>query len=123
MKKSFYLSPDMGSKHLYLVDLDIFLDQKRDFDLVRSLVLECVCLLISSCACSFSLSLPHLQVYGPETTQRELFQGTVKDLVKEVLEGGNSLVFTYGVTNAGKTFTFLGPFPFVIDWMPVKAKY
>ncbi|XP_030296755.1 kinesin-like protein KIF20B isoform X2 [Sparus aurata] len=49
------------------------------------------------------------QVYGPETTQRELFQGTVKDLVKDVLEGGNSLVFTYGVTNAGKTFTFLGP--------------
>ncbi|XP_074503155.1 kinesin-like protein KIF20B isoform X2 [Sebastes fasciatus] len=49
------------------------------------------------------------QVYGPETTQRELFQGTVKDLVKDVLEGENSLVFTYGVTNAGKTFTFLGP--------------
>lgn len=51
-----------------------------------------------------------LQVYGPETTQRELFQGTVRDLVKEVLQGGNSLVFTYGVTNAGKTFTFLGLF-------------
>ncbi|XP_039995193.1 kinesin-like protein KIF20B isoform X2 [Xiphias gladius] len=49
------------------------------------------------------------QVYGPETTQRQLFEGTVKDLVKDVLEGGNSLVFTYGVTNAGKTFTFLGP--------------
>uniref|UniRef100_A0AAQ4R9N2 Kinesin family member 20Ba n=1 Tax=Gasterosteus aculeatus aculeatus TaxID=481459 RepID=A0AAQ4R9N2_GASAC len=49
------------------------------------------------------------QVFGPETMQKELFQGTVKDLVKEVLEGGNSLVFTYGVTNAGKTFTFLGP--------------
>ncbi|KAK1905084.1 Kinesin-like protein KIF20B [Dissostichus eleginoides] len=42
-------------------------------------------------------------------SQKELFQGTVKDLVKDVLEGGNSLVFTYGVTNAGKTFTFLGP--------------
>ncbi|XP_070697167.1 kinesin-like protein KIF20B [Pempheris klunzingeri] len=49
------------------------------------------------------------QTFGPETTQRDLFQGTVKDLVKDVLEGGNSLVFTYGVTNAGKTFTFLGP--------------
>lgn len=49
-------------------------------------------------------------MYGPETTQRELFQGTVKDLVKDVLEGGNSLVFTYGVTNSGKTFTFLGLF-------------
>ncbi len=49
-------------------------------------------------------------MHGPETTQSELFQGTVKDLVKDVLEGGNSLVFTYGVTNAGKTFTFLGRF-------------
>ncbi|XP_076600042.1 kinesin-like protein KIF20B [Chaetodon auriga] len=49
------------------------------------------------------------QVYGPETSQRELFQGTSKELVKDVLEGGNSLIFTYGVTNAGKTFTFLGP--------------
>ncbi|CAG05136.1 unnamed protein product, partial [Tetraodon nigroviridis] len=49
------------------------------------------------------------QVYGPDTTQKDLFDGTVKDLVKHVLEGGNSLVFTYGATNAGKTFTFLGP--------------
>ncbi|KAM7408270.1 hypothetical protein PAMA_002125 [Pampus argenteus] len=49
------------------------------------------------------------QVYGPDTAQSQLFEGTVKDLVKDVLEGGNSLVFTYGVTNAGKTFTFLGP--------------
>ncbi|CAL8297938.1 unnamed protein product [Merluccius merluccius] len=49
------------------------------------------------------------KVYGPETSQQDLFEGTVKDLVRHVLEGGNSLVFTYGVTNAGKTFTFLGP--------------
>uniref|UniRef100_A0A3P9IH86 Kinesin family member 20Ba n=1 Tax=Oryzias latipes TaxID=8090 RepID=A0A3P9IH86_ORYLA len=49
------------------------------------------------------------KVYGPETTQRELFDGTVKDLVKDALEGTSTLVFTYGVTNAGKTFTFLGP--------------
>ncbi|XP_059374849.1 kinesin-like protein KIF20B [Carassius carassius] len=49
------------------------------------------------------------QVYGPDTTQKEMFDGTVKGLVKDVLEGQNSLVFTYGVTNSGKTFTFLGP--------------
>ncbi|XP_034040947.1 kinesin-like protein KIF20B [Thalassophryne amazonica] len=49
------------------------------------------------------------QVYGPETSQKELFDGTVKDLVRDVLEGGDSLLFTYGVTNAGKTFTFVGP--------------
>ncbi|XP_076154133.1 uncharacterized protein kif20bb isoform X2 [Alosa pseudoharengus] len=49
------------------------------------------------------------QVYGPDTTQQQMFDGTAKGLVKDVLEGGNSLIFTYGVTNAGKTFTFLGP--------------
>ncbi|XP_017339812.1 kinesin-like protein KIF20B isoform X3 [Ictalurus punctatus] len=49
------------------------------------------------------------KVYGPETTQRHIFDGTTKALVKDVLGGENSLVFTYGVTNAGKTFTFLGP--------------
>ncbi|XP_060795753.1 kinesin-like protein KIF20B isoform X2 [Neoarius graeffei] len=49
------------------------------------------------------------KVYGPETTQRQIFDGTTKALVKDVLGGENSLVFTYGVTNAGKTFTFLGP--------------
>ncbi|XP_059376232.1 kinesin-like protein KIF20B [Carassius carassius] len=48
------------------------------------------------------------QVYGPDTTQKEMFDGTVKGLVRDVLEGQNSLVFTYGITNAGKTFTFLG---------------
>ncbi|XP_062863834.1 kinesin-like protein KIF20B [Trichomycterus rosablanca] len=49
------------------------------------------------------------QVFGPDTSQKDLFDGTVRNLVMNVLEGRNSLVFTYGVTNAGKTFTFLGP--------------
>lgn len=48
------------------------------------------------------------KVHGPETTQKEMFDGSVSPLVKDVLEGKNSLVFTYGVTNAGKTYTFLG---------------
>lgn len=53
-------------------------------------------------------------MYGPDTTQKDLFEGTVKDLVKDVLDGGNCLVFTYGATNAGKTFTFLGQYFFHI---------
>ncbi|XP_048406577.2 kinesin-like protein KIF20B isoform X2 [Stegostoma tigrinum] len=47
-------------------------------------------------------------VYGPETKQKELF-GAVKPLIKDILNGQNALVFTYGVTNAGKTYTFQGP--------------
>ncbi|XP_044034097.1 kinesin-like protein KIF20B isoform X3 [Siniperca chuatsi] len=49
------------------------------------------------------------QVFDPEASQRKVFEGSVRGLVRDVLEGGNCLVFTYGVTNAGKTFTFLGP--------------
>ncbi|MEQ2300904.1 hypothetical protein AMECASPLE_030604 [Ameca splendens] len=49
------------------------------------------------------------QVFGPEASQKTVFEGSVRGLVQDVLQGGNCLVFTYGVTNAGKTFTFLGP--------------
>ncbi|XP_078071623.1 kinesin-like protein KIF20A [Mustelus asterias] len=48
------------------------------------------------------------QIFGQETSQKEFFDGTVKDLVKQYLKGQNSLVFTYGVTNAGKTYTIQG---------------
>ncbi|NXE52986.1 KI20B protein, partial [Casuarius casuarius] len=48
------------------------------------------------------------QVFGPETTQEEFFDGTMKQPVQDFLEGYNRLVFTYGVTNAGKTYTFQG---------------
>ncbi|XP_016522796.1 kinesin-like protein KIF20A [Poecilia formosa] len=49
------------------------------------------------------------QVFGPKASQRTVFEGSVRGLVQDALQGGNCLVFTYGVTNAGKTFTFLGP--------------
>uniref|UniRef100_A0A8C4VZR5 Kinesin family member 20B n=1 Tax=Gopherus evgoodei TaxID=1825980 RepID=A0A8C4VZR5_9SAUR len=48
------------------------------------------------------------RVFGPETTQEEFFDGTVKQPVQDFLEGHNRLIFTYGVTNAGKTYTFQG---------------
>ncbi|KAM8837104.1 uncharacterized protein AB9W97_002464 isoform 2-T3 [Spinachia spinachia] len=48
------------------------------------------------------------QVFDPESSQKKVFEGSVRGLVRDVLTGGNCLVFTYGVTNAGKTFTFLG---------------
>ncbi|XP_074448584.1 kinesin-like protein KIF20B isoform X2 [Larus michahellis] len=46
------------------------------------------------------------QVFGPETTQEEFFEGTMKEPVQDFLDGYNRLIFTYGVTNAGKTYTF-----------------
>uniref|UniRef100_A0A670ILB4 Kinesin-like protein n=1 Tax=Podarcis muralis TaxID=64176 RepID=A0A670ILB4_PODMU len=48
------------------------------------------------------------QVFGPETSQSEFFEGTMNDIVKTCINGVNGLVFTYGVTNAGKSFTVQG---------------
>ncbi|XP_028916356.1 kinesin-like protein KIF20B isoform X2 [Ornithorhynchus anatinus] len=48
------------------------------------------------------------KVFGPETTQKEFFEGSVIQPVRDFLKGQSRLIFTYGVTNAGKTFTFQG---------------
>nr|DBA15221.1 TPA: hypothetical protein GDO54_004464 [Pyxicephalus adspersus] len=47
-------------------------------------------------------------VFGPETSQSQFFEGTIKKQVIDFMKGQNRLIFTYGVTNAGKTFTFQG---------------
>ncbi|OXB72723.1 UNVERIFIED_CONTAM: hypothetical protein H355_008837 [Colinus virginianus] len=48
------------------------------------------------------------QVFGPETTQSEFFEGSTKEIIRAYISGVNGLVFTYGVTNAGKTYTIQG---------------
>ncbi|XP_045147354.1 kinesin-like protein KIF20B isoform X2 [Echinops telfairi] len=48
------------------------------------------------------------KVFGPETTQKEFFQGCIMQLVKDLLKGQSRLIFTYGVTNSGKTYTIQG---------------
>ncbi|XP_040921936.1 kinesin-like protein KIF20A isoform X2 [Toxotes jaculatrix] len=48
------------------------------------------------------------QIFGAETTQAELFENTVKSQMSDFLDGKNALIFSYGVTNAGKTFTIQG---------------
>ncbi|KAM5140908.1 kinesin-like protein KIF20B isoform 2-T3 [Mantella aurantiaca] len=47
-------------------------------------------------------------VFGPESTQSQFFDGTIKRQVMDFMKGQSRLIFTYGVTNAGKTFTFQG---------------
>ncbi|XP_060030611.1 kinesin-like protein KIF20B isoform X2 [Erinaceus europaeus] len=48
------------------------------------------------------------KVFGPETTQQEFFQGCVLQPVQDLLRGQSRLLFTYGLTNSGKTYTFQG---------------
>lgn len=49
-----------------------------------------------------------LQIFGPEVGQKSFFDETMKQVVKDVLSGQNCLVYTYGITNSGKTHTIQG---------------
>lgn len=48
------------------------------------------------------------KIFGPETTQQQFYESTMKMMVKDVLRGENRLLYTYGVTNSGKTYTIQG---------------
>ncbi|KAM4593886.1 kinesin-like protein KIF23 isoform 3-T3 [Odontesthes bonariensis] len=48
------------------------------------------------------------KVFGINTTQMELFEDVAKPLVKDLIHCKNGLLFTYGVTGSGKTFTMTG---------------
>ncbi|KAG9346694.1 hypothetical protein JZ751_007007, partial [Albula glossodonta] len=48
------------------------------------------------------------KISGPGTTQQEFFELTMKETVRDVLLGENRLLYTYGITNSGKTYTIQG---------------
>uniref|UniRef100_A0A672MSR1 Kinesin-like protein n=1 Tax=Sinocyclocheilus grahami TaxID=75366 RepID=A0A672MSR1_SINGR len=48
------------------------------------------------------------KVFGIKTTQRELFADVAKPLVEDLIHCKNGLLFTYGVTGSGKTYTMTG---------------
>ncbi|XP_031202173.1 kinesin-like protein KIF23 isoform X4 [Mastomys coucha] len=48
------------------------------------------------------------RVFGTQTTQKELFDVVANPLVDDLIHGKNGLLFTYGVTGSGKTYTMTG---------------
>eukprot|EP01136_Pigoraptor_vietnamica_P028874 Opistho-1_new@86822 len=48
------------------------------------------------------------RVFAPETTQADFFENTALPLVADLARGRNGLMFAYGITNSGKTFTIQG---------------
>ena len=48
------------------------------------------------------------QVYPTSTTQEQIFNSVSQPLVDTLLNGGQGLLFAYGMTNAGKTYTIQG---------------
>ena len=52
--------------------------------------------------CQFS------QVFSKNVDQKELFATVARPLIDDLICGKNGLLFTYGVTNSGKTYTMTG---------------
>ncbi|XP_053742508.1 kinesin-like protein KIF23 isoform X2 [Synchiropus splendidus] len=48
------------------------------------------------------------KVFGVSVNQMELFEYVARPLVEDLVHGKNGLLFTYGVTGSGKTFTMTG---------------
>ncbi|KAL7332470.1 hypothetical protein PS15p_204512 [Mucor circinelloides] len=51
------------------------------------------------------------RVFNQDTDQQTFYNQTTLDLVKDALRGENALIFAYGVTNSGKTYTVMGKPP------------
>ena len=47
-------------------------------------------------------------VFESNATQQDVFAGVAQPLVENLIRGRNSLLFTYGVTGSGKTYTMTG---------------
>ncbi|KAI9484744.1 kinesin motor domain-containing protein [Zychaea mexicana] len=48
------------------------------------------------------------KIFTDSVTQQDFFNKTTLPLVRDVLTGENALVFAYGVTNSGKTYSVMG---------------
>ncbi|KAF4672386.1 hypothetical protein FOL46_009015 [Perkinsus olseni] len=46
--------------------------------------------------------------FGPTSSQSDVYEGHIRELVHAVLDGYNSSVFAYGPTGSGKTYTVFG---------------
>ncbi|XP_073541639.1 kinesin-like protein KIF20B isoform X2 [Phyllobates terribilis] len=76
--------------------------------LVKAPLSSQACRLSDKGSGSMAQKFTFTHVFGPETTQSQFFDGTLKKQVIDFMKGQSRLIFTYGVTNAGKTFTFQG---------------
>jgi kinesin family protein 5 len=48
------------------------------------------------------------RVFGPSSSQKDVFENTATPLIHDVLQGYNATIFAYGQTGAGKTHTMEG---------------
>lgn len=61
-----------------------------------------------SCKTTTRYTFSH--IFNENTTQKDFFSSTMLGLVKDFIDGQNCLVFSYGVTSSGKTYTIQGTY-------------
>jgi len=49
------------------------------------------------------------RIFGPNGTQKEVFDYAARPVVEDILKGYNGTIFVYGQTSSGKTHTMQGP--------------
>ena len=47
-------------------------------------------------------------IFQPEISQKDFFTATIYPCLEKFFGGDNLLIFSYGVTNSGKTYTMQG---------------
>lgn len=57
-------------------------------------------------------------VFGPSSSQEQIFSETTQPMLGTVLAGYNVSIFAYGCTSAGKTYTMLGSAPHNVGIIP-----
>ncbi|CAL8070835.1 unnamed protein product [Orchesella dallaii] len=55
-----------------------------------------------------NISFHYDKVYGPESSNLEIFKDSLANLTDHLMEGYNCTVFAYGSTGSGKTYTMIG---------------
>jgi centromeric protein E len=53
-------------------------------------------------------SWPYSHVFDPSSTNEQIFETVGRNLVESALDGFNTVIFMYGQTSSGKTFTLFG---------------
>ena len=93
------LRPKLGSK-----PEDETLVPATDVDVVATAPEESHCIRWENGETKFTFS----RVFPTSTTQQQLYDGVCTPLLDSLMNGGQGLLFAYGMTNAGKTYTIQG---------------
>lgn len=73
-----------------------------------------ICITNESKGTRRDISYKFKHIFTSLSTQKEIFDHVAYPLLEDLLKGKNGLLFTYGVTGSGKTYTLTGNFSYLL---------